>query len=76
MCLERREFENSSGYEVWDDFTVIALYLGHTQTSTSDMYSHIAPEATKNVLDKTRQPDMTSGNYMLPVDVLTWLENV
>jgi integrase len=58
------------------DSTVIALWLGHEQTSTTDRYLHADIETKKHVLDKTRQPEVVAGNYTPPADVLTWLESL
>ncbi|PYI65500.1 hypothetical protein CVV68_18205 [Arthrobacter livingstonensis] len=55
------------------DITVIALWLGHEQTSTTDIYLH-ADMATKNAaLEKTRPPEVIPGNYIPGPDILTWL---
>jgi|SRR5690625_263337 len=58
------------------DSTVIALWLGHEQTSTTDIYLHADIETKQNVLDNTRQPQVVAGNYTPPTDVLTWLEKL
>lgn len=58
------------------DITVIALWLGHEQTSTTDIYLH-ADMATKNAaLEKTRPPEVVPGNYIPEPDILTWLEGL
>lgn len=58
------------------DITVIALWLGHEQTSTTDIYLH-ADMATKNAaLEKTRPPDIIPGNYIPEPDILTWLKGL
>ena len=58
------------------DITVIALWLGHEQTSTTDIYLH-ADMATKNAaLEKTRPPEVVPGNYIPGPDILTWLQGL
>ena len=58
------------------DITVIALWLGHEQTSTTDMYLHADTELKKDALDKTRPPNVTPGTYTPRADILTWLETL
>jgi integrase/recombinase XerD len=56
------------------DITVIALWLGHEQTSTTDVYLH-ADMATKTAaLEKTRPPEVVPGTYRPDPGILTWLE--
>lgn len=40
------------------------------------MYLHADIETKKNVLDKTRQPEIVPGNYTPAADVLTWLKKL
>lgn len=56
------------------DITVIALWLGHEQTSTTDIYLHADMETKKAALDKTRPPGVTPGTFTPPPEILTWLE--
>jgi len=56
------------------DITVIALWLGHEQTSTTDVYLHADMETKKNALEKTRPPEVTPGTYKPTPGILTWLE--
>ncbi|GAA4828424.1 MULTISPECIES: tyrosine-type recombinase/integrase [Micrococcaceae] len=58
------------------DVSLIALWLGHEQTSTTDMYLQADMETKKNILDKTRHPEIEAGTYTPSPDVLTWLENL
>ena len=52
------------------EITVISLWLGHEQTSTTDAYLH-SDIATKNVaLEKTRPPEIVPGNYIPIPDIL------
>ena len=55
------------------DITVIALWLGHEQTSTTDMYLHADTELKKDALEKTRPPNVTPGLYTPRADILAWL---
>ena len=56
------------------DITVIALWLGHEQTSTTDIYLHADMETKKSALEKTRPPEVTPGTYHPTPSILTWLE--
>ncbi len=56
------------------DITVITLWLGHEQTSTTDVYLHADMETKKNALDRTRPPDIAPGTYTPSPGILTWLE--
>ena len=56
------------------DITVIALWLGHEQTSTTDIYLHADMTTKKAALEKTRPPEVTPGNYKPDPGILTWLE--
>lgn len=56
------------------DLTVIALWLGHEQTSTTDVYLHADMETKKNAMEKTRPPDVTPGTYTPAPAILAWLE--
>ena len=58
------------------DITVIALWLGHEQTSTTDVYLHADTKIKKDALDKTRPPNVTPGTYTPRADILTWLETL
>ena len=58
------------------DITVIALWLGHEQTSTTDVYLHADTQLKKDALDKTRPPNVTPGTYTPRADILAWLENL
>lgn len=58
------------------DITVIALWLGHEQTSTTDVYLHADTQLKKDALDKTRPPNVTPGTYTPQADILAWLETL
>jgi hypothetical protein len=42
---------------------VIALRLGHEQTSTTDVYLHADTKIMKDALDKAGPPNVTQGTY-------------
>ena len=56
------------------DITVIALWLGHEQTSTTDIYLHADMETKKAALEETRPPEITPGTYTPTPEILTCLE--
>ncbi|WP_314192304.1 tyrosine-type recombinase/integrase [uncultured Arthrobacter sp.] len=56
------------------DITVIALWLGHEQTSTTDVYLHADMTTKKDALEKTRPPEVVPGTYTPAPGILTWLE--
>lgn len=58
------------------DITVIALWLGHEQTSTTDIYLHADMTTKKAALEKTRPPEVTPGRYTPDPGILTWLEGL
>ena len=58
------------------DITVIALWLGHEQTSTTDKYLHADTQLKIDALDKARPPNVTPGTYTPRADILAWLETL
>ncbi len=56
------------------DITVIALWLGHEQTSTTDVYLHADMTTKKAALEMTRPPEVIPGTYTPEPGILTWLE--
>lgn len=58
------------------DITVIALWLGHEQTSTTDVYLHADMTTKKAALEKTRPPEVTPGTYTPNPGILNWLESL
>jgi len=52
----------------------ITLWLGHEQTSTTEVYLHADTEIKKDALDRTKPPHVIPGTYTPPADILTWLE--
>lgn len=58
------------------DITVIALWLGHEQTSTTQKYLHADMAAKRNAIDRTRPPGVAAGRYKPSPDILDWLEHL
>lgn len=58
------------------DITVIALWLGHEQTSTTDIYLHHDMATKKAALELTRPPQVEAGTYTPAPDVLAWLDGL
>lgn len=58
------------------DVTVIALWLGHEQTSTTDVYLHADMETKKQALEQTRSPEIEPGVYTPTPGVLAWLDRL
>ncbi len=55
------------------DVAVIALWLGHADTHSTDAYLHADMAIKQKALDRTRPPDVKPGNYHPEPDILTWL---
>jgi integrase/recombinase XerD len=55
------------------DITVIALWLGHTDTHSTDAYLHANMAIKQAALDRTRPPDGKPGTYRPEPDLLAWL---
>lgn len=58
------------------DLAVIALWLGHEQTSTTDVYLHADMQTKNDALDRTKPPSVTSGTYIPDPGILAWLETL
>lgn len=58
------------------DITVIALWLGHEQTTTTDIYLHHDMHTKQDAMERTRPPDIQPGNYTAPADILAWLDTL
>jgi site-specific recombinase XerD len=58
------------------DIAVIALWLGHEHTTTTDRYLHAHLGLKQAALDRTRPPDVTPGVYTPTPDVLAWLDRL
>jgi len=55
------------------DITVIALWLGHTDTHSTDAYLHANMAIKQAALDRARPPDVKPGTYRPEPDLLAWL---
>ena len=58
------------------DVTVIALWLGHADTHSTDAYLHADMSIKQAALDRTRPPDVGPGIYRPEPDILAWLASL
>jgi hypothetical protein len=56
------------------DVTVIALWLGHEQTSTTNIYLHADMSRKERAIARTNPPTTTPGRYRPPDALLAFLE--
>lgn len=56
------------------DVTVIALWLGHEQVSTTNIYLHADMSQKERAIARTTPPNTTPGRYRAPDAVLAFLE--
>jgi Site-specific recombinase XerD len=56
------------------DVTVIALWLGHEQVSTTSIYLHADMSQKERAIARTTPPNSTPGRYRAPDAVLAFLE--
>jgi integrase/recombinase XerD len=57
-----------------NDVTVIALWLGHEQISTTNIYLHADMTQKQQAIDRTTPPDAKPGRYQPPDALLAFLE--
>jgi integrase/recombinase XerD len=55
------------------DISVIALWLGHSDTHSTDAYLHADMAIKQAAIDRTRPPGVEPGTYKPPPDILAWL---
>jgi integrase/recombinase XerD len=55
------------------DISVIALWLGHQRTQSTDVYIHADMTIKQSALDRTRPANIPPGTYQPEADILTWL---
>lgn len=55
------------------DISVIALWLGHQRTQSTDAYIHADMTIKQAAIDRTRPPNTTAGTYQPEPDILAWL---
>lgn len=58
------------------DVAVIALWLGHENTSSTDVYLHADMTIKQAAIDRTRGPQVTPGTYAPTPDVLAFLTSL
>ncbi|MGH3685889.1 MAG: tyrosine-type recombinase/integrase [Pseudonocardiaceae bacterium] len=56
------------------DITVIALWLGHENITTTQIYLHADMTLKQQALDRTTPPDTAPGRYKPPDQLLAFLE--
>ncbi len=56
------------------DTSVIALWLGHVNVDTTQIYLHADLELKEKALARTRSPNSHSGRYQPPDSLIAWLE--
>jgi len=57
-----------------NDITVIALWLGHEQIATTNIYLHADMSHKQRAIDRTRPLDSRQGRYRPPDALLAFLE--
>lgn len=55
------------------DISVIALWLGHQRTQSTDAYLHADMAIKQAAIDRTRPPNTQPGKYQPEPDILAWL---
>ncbi|MHA7299610.1 tyrosine-type recombinase/integrase [Pseudarthrobacter sp. MDT1-22] len=55
------------------DVAVIALWLGHADTHSTDAYLHADMAIKQAAIERTRPPGVTPGSYNPEPDILAWL---
>lgn len=58
------------------DVAVIALWLGHADTHSTDAYLHADMTIKQAALDRTRPPDVQPGTYRPEPNILAWLASL
>ncbi len=58
------------------DVAVIALWLGHQNTASTDPYLHADMTIKQTAIDRTRPPDIKPGTYTPTAGILTWLDSL
>jgi site-specific recombinase XerD len=56
------------------DVTVIAIWLGHEQVSTTNIYLHADMSQKERAIARTNPPNSTPGRYRAPDTVMAFLE--
>ena len=58
------------------DVSVIALWLGHADTHSTDAYLHADMALKQAAIDRTRPPNVKPGTYHPEPDILAWLTSL
>ena len=58
------------------DTSVIALWLGHEDPDTTQIYLHADMTIKEQALARVQQPGMSPGRYRPPDSLLTFLDNL
>lgn len=58
------------------DIAVLALWLGHSSTKSTDIYIHADIESKEQALARTAPPGVTPGRYKPPDPLLAFLESL
>jgi len=58
------------------DVSVIALWLGHADTHSTDAYLHAHMAIKQAAIDRTRPPHVKPGTYQPEPDILAWLTSL
>ena len=58
------------------DVAVIALWLGHADTHSTDAYLHADIAIKQAAIDRTRPPNVRPGTYKPEPDILAWLTSL
>ena len=58
------------------DVSVIALWLGHADTHSTDAYLHADMAIKQAAIDRTRPVDVKPGTYRPEPDILAWLTSL
>lgn len=58
------------------DVAVIAMWLGHQNTHSTDAYLHADMAIKQAAIDRTRPPGTQPGVFRPEPDILTWLTNL
>jgi site-specific recombinase XerD len=58
------------------DTSVIALWLGHENTETTQVYLHADMTIKEQALARVQQPDTSPGRYRPPDALLAFLDNL
>ena len=58
------------------DISVIALWLGHQRTQSTDTYLHADMAIKQAAIDRTRPPNTKPGTYHPEPGILTWLASL